>query len=93
MVHGIVMGNLPVEALAPAYPPFLVYCIGLDSQVFDMEKLPQKLHLIEQHLRSDRCVGIKLYPAAPVLPSTTTGSRQSTSSPRATTSRSRSIRA
>lgn len=27
-----------------------------------MEKLPQKLHLIEQHLRSDRCVGIKLYP-------------------------------
>lgn len=62
MVHGIVMGNLPVEELEPAYPPFLSYCIGLDSQVFDMAKLPQKLHLIEQHLRSERCVGIKLYP-------------------------------
>lgn len=61
MVHGIVMGNLPVEELEPAYPPFLSYCIGLDSQVFDMAKLPQKLHLIEQHLRSERCVGIKLY--------------------------------
>ena len=62
MVHGIVMGNLPVEELEPAYPPFLSYCIGLDSQVFDMAKLPQKLHLIEQHLKSERCVGIKLYP-------------------------------
>ena len=62
MVHGIVMGNLPVEELEPVYPPFLSYCIGLDSQVFDMAKLPQKLHLIEQHLRSERCVGIKLYP-------------------------------
>lgn len=62
MVHGIVMGNLPVEELEPAYPPFLSYCIGLDSQVFDMAKLPQKLHLIEQHLRSERCAGIKLYP-------------------------------
>ena len=27
-----------------------------------MAKLPQKLHLIEQHLKSERCVGIKLYP-------------------------------
>ena len=62
MVHGIVMGNLPVEELEPVYPPFLSYCIGLDSQVFDMAKLPQKLHLIEQHLKSERCVGIKLYP-------------------------------
>ncbi len=62
MVHGIVMGNLPVEELEPVYPPFLSYCIGLDSQVFDMAKLPQKLHLIEQHLRSESCVGIKLYP-------------------------------
>lgn len=32
MVHGIVMGNLPVEALAPAYPPFLSYCIGLTAR-------------------------------------------------------------
>lgn len=62
MVHGIVMGNLPVEELEPVYPPFLSYCIGLDSQVFDMAKLPQKLHLIEQHLKSKHCVGIKLYP-------------------------------
>ena len=62
MVHGIVMGNLPVEELEPVYPPFLSYCIGLDSQVFDMEKLPKQLDLIEQHLRSERCVGIKLYP-------------------------------
>ena len=62
MVHGIVMGNLPVEELEPVYPPFLSYCIGLDSQVFDMAKLLQKLHLIEQHLKSERCVGIKHYP-------------------------------
>ena len=44
MVHGIVMGNLPVEETKPVYPPFLSYCVGLDSQVFDMDTLPQKLY-------------------------------------------------
>lgn len=62
MVHGIVMGNLPVEETKPVYPPFLSYCVGLDSQVFDMDNLPQKLHYIEEHLKRKNCVGIKLYP-------------------------------
>ena len=62
MVHGIVMGNLPVEETKPVYPPFLSYCVGLDSQVFDMDTLPQKLHYIEEHLKRKNCVGIKLYP-------------------------------
>lgn len=62
LVHGIVMGNLPVEETNPEYPSFLSYCIGLDSQVFDMAKLPQKLHYIEEHLKRPNCVGIKLYP-------------------------------
>ena len=84
MVHGIVMGNLPVEELEPVYPPFLSYCIGLDSQVFDMAKLPQKLHLIEQHLKI-RAMRRSI--------STTTGSRPSMSWSRAIRSQSRSTRA
>lgn len=62
LVHGIVMGNLPVEDTEPVYPSFLSYCVGLDSQVFDMEKLPEQLHNIEEHLKHPNCVGIKLYP-------------------------------
>ena len=60
LVHGIV--NLPVEDTEPVYPSFLSYCVGLDSQVFDMEKLPEQLHNIEEHLKHPNCVGIKLYP-------------------------------
>ena len=62
LVHGIVMGNLPVEDVTPEYPPFLSYCVGLDSRVFDFAHLKAQLPFLEQHLQRDCCRGIKLYP-------------------------------
>ena len=62
LVHGIVMGNLPVEDVLPDYPPFLSYCVGLDSRIFDFEHLEAQLPFLERHLQRDCCRGIKLYP-------------------------------
>ena len=65
IVHGIVMGNLPVEETAPAYPDIFHYCVGIAGDgVTEMEAgcIERLLPALETHLQSDRCVGIKLYP-------------------------------
>lgn len=62
IAHGIVMGNRSLEMDNHIYPDFLSYCIGLDYGYFDEESLAHTIDLVEQHLRRDQCVGIKLYP-------------------------------
>lgn len=56
--HAIVMGN---ASLAPSdydFPQQLHYCIGLDGDWTQDDAV----ELVEQNLRRDSCVGIKLYP-------------------------------
>lgn len=62
IVHGVVMGNLPVDCTCPAYPSFLSYCVGIDNRTTTLENIKEKLPLIEAHLKSPHCCGIKLYP-------------------------------
>ena len=66
IVHGVIMGNLPVEELAPNYPDLFHYCVGIagDGGQTEMSaaRIDRLLPALEQHLRSERCVGIKLYP-------------------------------
>ena len=65
IVHGIVMGNLPVEETNPNYPDIFHYCVGIggDGVTEIAEGLIEKLlPALEQHLKNERCVGIKLYP-------------------------------
>ena len=62
IVHGVVMGNLPVEELHPGY---LHYCVGIAGDgVTEMThaRIEKLLPALERHLQSDRCVGVKLYP-------------------------------
>ena len=65
IVHGVIMGNLPVEETEPEYPDLFHYCVGIAGDgVTEMaaERIEQLLPALENHLRSERCVGIKLYP-------------------------------
>lgn len=62
ILHGIVMGNLPVEDVNPRYAPFHSYCVGLDSRLCAMDNIEGSLPYIERHLQNKQCVGIKLYP-------------------------------
>ena len=62
IVHGVVMGNLPVEDTKPQYAPFHSYCVGLDSRLCAMDDIEGSLSYIERHLQNPNCVGIKLYP-------------------------------
>ncbi|EFW29525.1 amidohydrolase family protein [Selenomonas artemidis] len=65
IVHGVVMGNLPVEELHPGYPGYLHYCVGIAGDgVTEMTpaRIEKLLPALERHLQSDRCVGVKLYP-------------------------------
>lgn len=67
--RGIVMGNRSLALEDHNYPEFLSYCIGLDSSLLpsgfiegDQKTLKETADLVEQHLKRDSCVGIKLYP-------------------------------
>ena len=65
IVHGVMMGNLPVEETEPEYPDLFHYCVGIAGDgVTEMaaERIEQLLPALEKHLQSERCVGIKLYP-------------------------------
>ena len=53
--HGIVMTN---QTLHPSFPSFLHYCLGLDQHRID----ENTLSCVEENLKSEQCVGIKLYP-------------------------------
>ena len=61
IVKGIVMGNRSLETSAHEYPDFIHYCIGLDAFT---ETLPieEQAGLVEENLKREECVGIKLYP-------------------------------
>lgn len=61
-VHGIIMGNLPVEVTDVPYPDFLSYCVGLDSREVSLDHINEKLPHIEKHLQNNSCKGVKLYP-------------------------------
>lgn len=64
MVHGIIMGNLPVEDLQPNYPKFMSYCVGIDSRTgFTREDMEKQAAYVEKHFQNNpNCVGLKLYP-------------------------------
>ena len=65
IVHGIIMGNLPVEETSPNYPDIFHYCVGIGGDgVTEIAegRIKKLLPALEQHLKSERCVGIKLYP-------------------------------
>ena len=61
VVHGIVMSNHSLRPEDHDYPADLFhYCIGLDVNTRD--SAPDVPSLVEENLRLDRCVGVKLYP-------------------------------
>lgn len=64
VVRGVVMGNRDLALENHEYPDFLSYCIGLDSWYFSEtgDGMKDAAVLVEQHLKRDNCVGIKLYP-------------------------------
>lgn len=62
IVHGIVMGNSDISQERHEYPPFLSYCVGLDSHYLETASLRDAVPLVEAHLRRPQCVGVKLYP-------------------------------
>ncbi|WP_040637001.1 amidohydrolase family protein [Mitsuokella sp. oral taxon 131] len=62
IVHGVVMGNLPVSNTHPQYASFHSYCVGLDSRLYGLDDIQESLPYIEQHFNNPNCVGAKLYP-------------------------------
>lgn len=62
ITHGIVMGNHDLDLKSHCYPKFLSYCIGLDSHYLAEHSLKDSINLVEEHLKQQQCVGIKLYP-------------------------------
>ncbi|MBQ7797233.1 MAG: amidohydrolase family protein [Lachnospiraceae bacterium] len=62
IVGGIVMGNRGMEPERHNYPDFLRYMIGIDRSYMSEHKLSDAYDLVEQNLKRDECVGIKLYP-------------------------------
>lgn len=61
IVAGIVMGNDHLEPEAHCYPAPFYYCIGLDDQALEGHSPAELPALVEQNLRREQCVGIKLY--------------------------------
>lgn len=62
IVGAVVMGNRDLSLESHAYPDFMRYCIGLDSNNFNGSDVATALRQVELHLRRDACVGLKLYP-------------------------------
>jgi len=62
--HAVVMGNISPEKKDHSYPSNMSYMIGLDSTCFkDTDKpLDYFLYHIEDNLKEEKCVGLKLYP-------------------------------
>lgn len=58
---GIIMGNDHLEADFHRYPEPFYYCIGLDDHATERHAQEDLPALVEEHLRRERCVGIKLY--------------------------------
>lgn len=62
ITSAIVMGNRDLTSQGRELPDFLYYCAGLDRTYLDGHSIADSLDILEEHLRSPRCVGIKLYP-------------------------------
>lgn len=62
IVGGVVMGNRGMEAGLHVYPEFLHYCIGVDRAYLSGHPIEESYDLIEENLKRQECVGIKLYP-------------------------------
>ena len=59
---GVVMGNRGVDPVDHSYPEFLRYCVGIDRDFLVSEDKKKSLDQVEENLKRDTCVGIKLYP-------------------------------
>ena len=57
IVHGVIMGNLPVEELAPNYPDLFHYCVGIagDGGQTEMSaaRIERLLPALEQHVMDE----------------------------------------
>ncbi len=62
IVCGIVMGNRGMSAGEHVYPDMFRYCIGVDRSYLGSHTIEESYGLIEENLKRDACVGIKLYP-------------------------------
>ena len=62
IVGGIVMGNRGVHPDNHTYPDFLRYCVGVEARKLTPEKIQKTCDLVEENLKRNTCVGIKLYP-------------------------------
>ena len=62
IVSGIIMGNNRLEPEKHDYPEPFFYCIGLDDPALEHHKEDDLAALVEENLRRERCVGVKLYP-------------------------------
>lgn len=62
IIGGIVMGNHGLSLEEHQYPPFLRYCIGIDSHTPISSGWKDVYDAVELHLKRKECVGIKLYP-------------------------------
>ena len=60
--HGIVMGNFDPDPQNHQYPPYLSFCVGLDSNTFRVEDIKTLTWKVEENLKRPSCVGLKLYP-------------------------------
>jgi len=58
----IVMGNRGTDPQTNVYPDFLVYAVGINQMYKEILVLDQTLEMVEENLKKDSCVGIKLYP-------------------------------
>ena len=58
----VVMGNRSLALKYHIYKGSMRYCAGLDSHTEWKADLNKTYDLLEQHLKRDRCAGIKLYP-------------------------------
>ncbi len=57
----IVMSNLNRDPDVQSNPDFTRYCAGVHQDALDPARLNDALDLTERHLRSDLCVGLKIY--------------------------------
>lgn len=59
---GIVMGNHGVDVEKHQYPDLFRYCVGIDREFLISRDMGRSLDQVEENLKRDSCVGIKLYP-------------------------------
>ena len=58
----IVMGNKGTKPESNVYPDFLAYAVGINQMYQESIVLNETMEKLEENLKKDSCVGIKLYP-------------------------------